>query len=123
MIIGALKKALSIHSPSKEWVDVPYHKPSLKIFISQPMRGRTNQEINDERKAIIERCRNRYGDIEAIGWVHDMVSPSAIWCLGRSIQILSNADVAVFAEGWESARGCRIEHQVCEEYGIETYDL
>ena len=40
-----------------------------------------------------------------------------IWYLAKSLEILSKADVAYFAEGWKTARGCRIEHRVAMSYG------
>ena len=42
-----------------------------------------------------------------------------LWFLGKSIQLLSEADVAYFAKGWEEARGCRSENACALEYGIE----
>ncbi|RHU77980.1 DUF2829 domain-containing protein [Butyribacter intestini] len=35
---------------------------------------------------------------------------------------MADADVAYFAKGWESARGCRIENQCAIEYGIDTIE-
>lgn len=34
--------------------------------------------------------------------------------LGKSFELLSTADVAVFAPGWNDARGCIMEHLACE---------
>ena len=31
---------------------------------------------------------------------------------------MTNADCAYFMKGWNEARGCIIEHEVCERYGI-----
>ena len=38
--------------------------------------------------------------------------------LGESIILMGSADIVCFANGWEEARGCRIEHQVTTEYII-----
>ena len=48
--------------------------------------------------------------------------PSLVY-LGRSIEVLAKADLAVFMNGWEKARGCRIEHQTAKDYGIPTLEL
>ena len=37
-----------------------------KIFISQPMKDKTNQEIEQERKEIIEKAEKCLGEIEVI---------------------------------------------------------
>ena len=43
--------------------------------------------------------------------------------LARSIEFLAKADVAIFAPGWKNARGCRIEHQCAEDYGIPVMEV
>ena len=43
----------------------------------------------------------------------------SVYCLGRAIIKLSEADIVVFAEGWENARGCRIEHTIAQDYGMD----
>ena len=44
-----------------------------------------------------------------------------LWFLGKSFELLSNADLAVFIGEWEKYRGCRMEHLAAIEYGIATY--
>lgn len=41
----------------------------------------------------------------------------------ESIEFLAKADVAIFAPGWKDARGCRIEHQCAEDYGIPVMEV
>lgn len=41
-----------------------------------------------------------------------------VYALGESIKLMANADCAYFMKGWNKARGCIIEHEVCERYGI-----
>ena len=43
---------------------------------------------------------------------------SPLYLLGKSLELLAEADIAIFGSGWEQSRGCRIEHTCCEEYGI-----
>ena len=42
-----------------------------------------------------------------------------LWFLGKSLELLSTADVSVFAKNWENTRGCRIEHECAVQYGIK----
>ncbi|MDR3348822.1 MAG: hypothetical protein LBO03_04345 [Acidaminococcales bacterium] len=42
----------------------------------------------------------------------------SVLCLAKSIELLAQAEVAIFMPGWEGARGCRIERAVCRDYGI-----
>ena len=92
-----------------------------KIFISQPMKDKTNQEIEQERKEIIEKAEKHFGEIEVIDSFFKDASHDAkpLWFLGKSLELLSNADVIVLGKGWEQARGCRIEHECAIQYGIK----
>lgn len=99
---------------------------SMKIFISQPMKGKTNEEIKTERERLIAKARERYGeDIEVIDSFFENAPTDArpLWFLGKSLELLSTADVAVFAPDWESARGCRVENHCAIMYGIEVMEV
>ena len=98
----------------------------MKIFISQPMKGKTNEEIKAEREHLIARARERYGEnIEVIDSFFENAPADArpLWFLGKSLELLSTADAAVFAPDWESARGCRIENECAIAYGIEVMEV
>ena len=97
----------------------------MKVFISQPMKDKTNEEILKEREQLIENAKKRYGDdIEVIDSFFKDAPHDAkpLWFLGKSIELLSTADVAYFAKDWETARGCRIEHDCAVEYGVEVVE-
>lgn len=94
----------------------------LKVFISQPMKDKTDEEILNERNKLIEKAKTLYGEeIEIIdsffeGAPHDA---KPLWFLAKSLELLSKADIAIFAHGWENYRGCRIEHTCAVEYKIK----
>ena len=85
------------------------------------MNGKTDEEIKREREKAIKLCKKYLGDdIEVIdsfmeGAPHDA---KPLWFLGKSLELLSEADYAFFCEGWDEARGCVIEHDCCQKYGI-----
>lgn len=96
-----------------------------KLFISQPMRGKTEEEILAERKKAIESAERNLGEpVEVIDSFFQNAPADArpLWFLGKSLELLSTADIAYFAKGWEDARGCRIENQCAIEYGIEVIE-
>ncbi len=39
--------------------------------------------------------------------------------LAKSIENMSLCHKAYFAKGWENARGCKIEHEIALQYGLE----
>lgn len=98
---------------------------SKVIFISQPMGGRSDDEINAARRRVIELARQQFGDVDALETFFSDFGPAAkpLDYLARSIEFLAKADVAIFAPGWQDARGCRIEHQCAVDYGIPVMEV
>ena len=97
----------------------------MKLFISQPMRGKTKEEILAVRLKAIESAERNLGEkVEVIDSYFENAPADAtpLWYLGKSLQLLSTADVAYFAKGWEEARGCRIENTCAIEYGIDVIE-
>ena len=89
-------------------------------MISQPMKGKTNEEIRKEREHLVTNIESN-GDI-VLDTIFDEAPKNvdeAIWLLSKSIEYLAQADVIFFMKGWEKARGCKIEHQVAVEYDKE----
>ena len=96
----------------------------LKVFISQPMQDRTSEEIMTERYNAIEIVKAKYGDEAEIidsyfaDFEESKYKTVPLGYLAKSIELLATADVAVFCEGWDYARGCRIEYSCASEYGL-----
>ena len=93
-----------------------------RLFISQPTRDKTDEEILAEREKAVKVAKEMLGeDVEVIdsyfkGAPHD----APYWyCVGISIELLSTVDVAFFCTGWEMDTGCRIEHICAKEYNIQ----
>lgn len=94
-----------------------------KLFISQPMGGKTDEEILAVRKQAIEKASELVGEpVEVIDsfFRSAPVGAKPLWFLGKSLELLADADVAYFAPGWNDARGCIIEHDCAIAYGIES---
>ena len=94
----------------------------MKIMISQPMKGKTNEQIREERAELVQRL------IEEGHEVLDTVFENApadedvaIYMLSQSIRYVGKADALYFTRGWENARGCKIEHEVAVQYGKEVF--
>ena len=95
----------------------------VRVFISQPMRDKTNDEIKKERHAAIERVKKELGeDVEVIdsffeGAPHDA---KPLWFLGKSFQLLSGAGGGGGGGHWYEYRGCKMEHEAAKQYGIRV---
>lgn len=95
----------------------------MKWFISQPMRGKTNDEIKEERNNIIASINKLDPNAQVIDSFFKNAPHEAnpVWFLSKSISLLADADAAVFANKLNEARGCKIEFTICKEYGIPYY--
>ena len=92
-----------------------------KLFISQPMKGKSDEDILAERKKAIKSAEQKIGEpVEVIDsfFQEAPVDAKPLWFLGKSLELLSSADIAYFAKDWQKARGCKIEHECAVEYGI-----
>ena len=92
-----------------------------KVFISLPMANKSEEEIKEElnkRKTALERLSFEVPDtyIENSPNVENI----ALWCLGESLEIMANCDIAYFCKGWQEARGCLIEYEAAVQYGLQV---
>ncbi len=97
----------------------------MKVFISQPMKDKSDEQIKAERARAIEEIKKRFleKDVEIIDsyfedYPDSKIKHKAVNYLGMSIQKLSEADAAYFVRGWSKYRGCQIEHLVAKQYDI-----
>ena len=98
----------------------------MKIFISQAMRGRTDEAIREEREKIVAQAEARYGKkmVSVLPSYFADTPPEdeadRVRLLAKSVEMLADADLAIFAPGCLQANGCYIEYEVCRRYGIAT---
>lgn len=90
------------------------------VFISQPMKGKTNEVIKSERESLVEELEKKgYMVIDSV--IADSPEEACnepVFYLSLSIDLLSKADYVYFMDGWKEARGCKIEHRIAKDYNI-----
>lgn len=90
------------------------------IFISQPMNGKTNEEIKSERESLVKKLEKKgYRVIDSI--IADSPEEACnepVFYLSQSILLLSQSDYVYFMDGWKEARGCKIENRIAKDYNI-----
>lgn len=94
---------------------------SVKVFISQPMRGKTYEQIMEERCELVKLMESSVEEpVFIINSVFKDFNPGAhpLIYLAESIRLLSEADVLFMMPGWEKANGCVIERECALRYGI-----
>ena len=93
----------------------------MKVMISQPMKGKTEEQIIEERNKIINQFKKMH--IEVINTLFKEEAPEdcnkGIFYLAKSIDAMKDIDALYMCDDWREARGCRIEHEVAEAYEIK----
>lgn len=90
-----------------------------RLFVSQPMRGKTQEEIIEARdKAVKKLSLILDEEFEVV----DSYFTGVYW-LGKSLELLSKCDLALFIDDWWEYRGCQIEREVARAYGIEILEI
>lgn len=96
----------------------------MKLFISQPMRDKSDELIKYERIKAIHWVRAHVPvedgeEVEVIDSFFEGAPAKAtpLWYLGESIKLLGEADVVYFCKDWEKYNGCTIEHECAVRYG------
>ena len=101
----------------------------MKVMISQPMNGKTDEEIVATRERAIK-------ELEAAGYevVNTLftdewyssenmknrgVENIPLCVLAKSLENMSLCNAVYFCKGWDKARGCKIEHDAAVAYGLD----
>lgn len=100
-----------------------------KAMLSQPMAGKTEKEIVETRERAITALKERGYEIVNTLFTDEWYSDEAmkdrgvvqipLCFLAKSLENMSLCHAAYFCDGWEKARGCRIEHEAAKAYGLE----
>ena len=91
----------------------------MKVFISQPMKGLAEREIKLNREKAVENIKRLYCNDVAIIDNYFYSDEKPLFKLGKSIELLSTADIIYLCNGWNKARGCKIEYMCASDYDIK----
>ena len=100
-----------------------------KAMLSQPMAGKTDEEIIATREKAVNDLQKRGYQVVNTLFTDEWYSKEKmrergvvqipLCFLAKSLENMSLCHAAYFCKGWEKARGCRIEHDVAVAYGME----
>ena len=100
----------------------------MKAMLSQPMAGKTQEEIVATREKAIVALKERGYEIVNTLFTDEWYSHKSmdergvvqipLCFLAKSLENMSLCHAAYFCHGWEKARGCRIEHEAAVAYGL-----
>ena len=109
------------------------------IFISQPMSGKSEEEILATRQKAIDKIHQLFdADGEQVNIIASYINDATrkhfeehvsdninwdIYWLSKSLERLAMADAIWLCEGWEHSRGCNIEFACAIQYGLGIMHL
>lgn len=101
----------------------------MKAMLSQPMNGKTNEEIVATRERAIKELEAAGYEVVNTLFTDEWYSPEnmknrgveniPLCFLAKSLENMSLCNAAYFCKGWEKARGCKIEHDAAVAYGLD----
>lgn len=101
-------------------------------MISQPMAGKTQTEIEEERDNLMVQAREAGYEVkntyfkdewqDAKKLAEQGVVNIPLFFLAKSLEAMSKCHAVVFSPKWETARGCCMEHAAAKAYGLEVLD-
>ena len=100
-----------------------------KAMLSQPMAGKTNEEIVATREKAISVLKEKGYEIVNTLFTDEWYSKEKmaergvvqipLCFLAKSLENMSRCHAAYFCKGWEKARGCKLEHDAAQAYGVK----
>lgn len=100
----------------------------MKAMLSQPMAGKTDEEIIATREKAMATLRDEGYEVVNTLFSDEWYSKEAmegrgvvqipLCFLAKGLENMSLCHAAYFCKGWEKARGCKIEHDAAVAYGL-----
>ena len=100
----------------------------MKAMLSQPMAGKSEEEIKTTREKAIEVVKDKGYEFVNTLFTDEWYSSDKtkergvvqipLCFLAKSLENMSLCHAAYFCKDWEQARGCRIEHDAAVAYGL-----
>lgn len=101
----------------------------MKVMLSQPMAGKTDEEIIATRDKAVKSLTEKGYEVVNTLFTDEWYSKEnmekrgvvqiPLCFLAKSLENMSLCHAAYFCKGWERARGCRIEHDAAVAYGLQ----
>ena len=102
-------------------MQVPIIEKTVKVFVSQPMRGKTNEEIMKERervKDVVKRLYTVPNTIVKVEILDSFIkdSNSSLETFIRGLNKMYEADLVYFVKGFKEYKGCKLEFEIATQY-------
>lgn len=90
----------------------------MRVFISLPMKDKTEEEIKNNLKNALEEVRSLSSSSMELLDTYIDLGPEAdgFDYIAESIKLMKKADAIYFYDNWKESKGCLIERVVAELY-------
>lgn len=94
------------------------------LFISLPMRGKTDDQIKRMIKICQKKAEELLGEDLFLlpSYEKGLQSYNPVFGLAHALLYLADADIVFFAPEWNNSKGCNVEMEVCKSYNIDFID-
>lgn len=102
----------------------------MRAMLSQPMAGKTDEEIVNTREKAIEYLRDKGYEVVNTLFTDEWYSEESmeergvvnrpLCFLAKSLENMSLCHVVYFCKGWGKTRGCKLEHDAAVAYGLDS---
>ena len=94
----------------------------MKAMLSQPMAGKSEEEIKVTREKAIKALEAKgYEVVNTLftdEWYNNEHMKIPLCFLAKSLEKMSLCHAVYFCKGWKQTRGCRLEHEAAVAYGL-----
>jgi hypothetical protein len=102
----------------------------MKAMLSQPMAGKTQEQIVATRERAVMFLEQHGYEVVNTLFTDEWYGKEAmeergvvqipLCFLAKSLENMSLCHTAYFCQGWEKARGCKLEHDAAVAYGLQV---
>ncbi len=100
-----------------------------KAMLSQPMAGRTDEEIIATREKAVKALEEMGFEVVNTFFTDEWYNKEnmekrgvvqiPLYFLAKSLESMSLCHAVYFCKGWKYTRGCRLEHEAAKAYGVQ----
>ena len=95
------------------------------------MKSKSTEQVRQEMQKTFQQIKEKLPEAELIDSVIDGADNHiakdgdsiGLWYLGKSLQMLAEADLVFFINDWQEFRGCSVERKCAEAYGKMCVDF
>ena len=96
----------------------------MNVFISLPMHGHSTEDIQNALNSAKIALREDFKGVDVTfldctDKIDSIGKNEGLEGLGEAIKRMADVDAVAFAPGWETSKGCQVEHDIAVRWDIK----